>query len=157
MILRALRRARAQRGGTGPGKTTVYDFLRGKTFVRGAPERRGIKAKLTPSTLRVFNKVRQQLQKRVDNQWHVTWSDILRAGTKELRKRGAWPRNKKMVSESTLAKAMRLKLGVKKMPARARIARMRGEEDRRYRHALRWATRRGLMAFGMPRVSRSGQ
>ena len=69
-ILRGLRRARAQRGESGPGRTTVYDFLRGKTFVRGAPEKRGAKVKLTPNILRVLNQVRQRLQKTADSQLH---------------------------------------------------------------------------------------
>jgi hypothetical protein len=141
LILVALRRGRARRGLEGPGKTAVYQYLAGNTHNIHAAETRGRKPKLTPKVLRVLDKVRCRLQRDAGNEHVVTWDDISSEGVKELRKKTLWSGRKKMCSPKTVAKHFREKLKVTKRPARARIARTRGEEDRRLRHATVWQRR----------------
>ena len=52
-ICAELRAQRARKGATGPGKTAVYEFLRGNTYVRGKAEARGRKSKHPQQLVRI--------------------------------------------------------------------------------------------------------
>ena len=138
VILAALQAKRRRRRVKGPGKTTVYSFLAGATHARGAEESRGAKKKLTLRMLQVFNQSRKKLIKEAKNDFHVTWGDVVREGTKVLRARGLWGRRQRMLSTDYIAQKMRSCLNVKKRRSRARIARTAGEEEQREKHGKRW-------------------
>ena len=140
-ILLKLRQARQRRGLPGPGKTAVYEYLAGNTHNYHADETRGRKATLMPKALHVLDKVRCRLQRDASNEHVVTWEDIRSEGVKELRKKGLWSARKPLCTAKTMAKHFRATLKVTKRPARARIARTSGEEDRRLRRAEVWERR----------------
>ena len=60
-ILASLKASRKRKGGNGPGKSAVYDFLAGKTHKRGAVETRGRKAKLPRGMVQVAFTQRRKL------------------------------------------------------------------------------------------------
>lgn len=138
-ILASLQAKRRRRNESGPGKTAVYSFLAGATHARAAKECRGAKKKLTLRMLQVFNVARKKLIKECKNEYHVTWDDIVCAGTKVLRARGLWGRRTKMLATSYIAQKMRSCLDVKRRRSRARIARTAGEEERRLEQGQRWS------------------
>jgi len=53
-IVEALQARRARQGEAGPSSTSVYDFLKNKTYRRDAPENRGRKRKLSKVGSRLF-------------------------------------------------------------------------------------------------------
>ena len=83
VILARLRALRSRAGGSGPGRTAVYNFLEGKTHSRAQKETRGRKKKLTSKVIKSLNKTRLRLQKAAENQHVVTWSDIQKEGFKD--------------------------------------------------------------------------
>ena len=140
-ILEALQKQRSKEGKEGPSKSAVYNFLGGNTFKRSAEEKRGRPGKFTPQMLKVLNQVRLKLLKEANNEWHVTWADICKEGFKILRKKGLWGKKQKSLSSDCVARNMRSILKIKKRPCRKRIARTKGDEERRYEQALRWVKR----------------
>ena len=83
VILARLRALRSRAGGSGPGRTAVYNFLEGKTHSCAQKETRGRKKKLTSKVIKSLNKTRLRLQKAAENQHVVTWSDIQKEGFKD--------------------------------------------------------------------------
>ena len=122
-ILSALRAARARRGESGPSKTAVYNFLRGKTYERDGQETRGRRAKLPPGLLATANRERLRLIKAAGNEHLVTWEDIAAATKQSLRARGALTRRVRMPSADWLARLVRAATPVRARPGKRRISR----------------------------------
>ena len=126
---------------TGPGLSTVYEYLAGNSYKRDAEETRGRESLFGRKELHVYDNARKRLQKESaasDHPWVVTWGDIATAGQRELRKLKLLLRGEKGLAAETLRKRMRESLGVGKRPAPKHAVRTKDEEGRRYRQAGRW-------------------
>ena len=75
---------RRRKGGDGPGKSAVCDFLAGKTHKRGAVETRGRKSKLPRGSVQVAFAQRRKLIRNANNHWLAPWRDS-QAARKQLR------------------------------------------------------------------------
>lgn len=76
-IHKQLAARRQQAGLEPPNLTTVRRAFRGQTHLRGRPETRGRKRKLTPANVRRLNAVRRDLVKKARTEHEVHWDDVI--------------------------------------------------------------------------------
>lgn len=122
----------------GPSKSAVYRFLKGETYKRVEEEARGRPVELTKKHLVVLNNVRRKLIKEADNDYIVTWDDVVDDAKKELRAKNMLGKRSPMWTADTVAKHMRTEMGVRSRTPRARISRNQGDEKRRCEELATW-------------------
>ena len=132
--LKKLQLARCKKRTKGPSKSGVYAFWKGKTYSRGAAERRGRKPKAPPGIARIADKERLSLIKDAETGYRVTRGDGYKATKKALKAKGALTRRLQMHSKDWLCRALR-EAKVRSRPGRKRISRKEEHEKKRYEQA----------------------
>ena len=69
------------------GKDAIHRFAKGSTHKCGAPEARGQKRALSEHDVRKLDKTRRRLIKSADNEWRVTYKDVIEAAIEMMNSR----------------------------------------------------------------------
>ena len=84
----------------------LHRNLQGETHTATKKEQRGRPTELTNRVPKIIDKARVKLIKEADNDYPVTWPDVVNQGVKELRAKGLTGRNNPMWSVDWIAKQM---------------------------------------------------
>jgi hypothetical protein len=141
-MLVSLQRARERKGLEGPGKSALYDYLRGETHDPMAKETRGRPVELTKAMLKVLDRVRLKLIREANNEYRVVWDDVLEHGKKELRAKGLLGAREPMWNANWVSRQMRGALDCRSRPAKKKIQRTPEDEFARLKKGKVWKKKR---------------
>ena len=138
-ILHVLRAERAVAGEPGPSLSAVYRTMRGQSYKRGAPERRGRPAKLPPGLVGVAEEARLNLVQSANSEYMVTWGDVYKETRQLLKARGMLTKKVHMPCADWFMKTVRAKTNVRARHGKRRISHEKDYKARRLELAKKWA------------------